>query len=241
MPRRTVPVLVIAAWLVFGCVAQGSSLDDKQAPTALPRDTTTETHTDGAALDGTTDTGATSRALQCPSSSSGRCTYGTGYRLIETLVVDRNLAALGPTAAHGSGASFPYPPGVPPATFVGMWDADPSEPEESGFFTGLCGYLIIEEPYVRVQKTTHACVYRTDPELGPDNAPNLGFWIVQLPRPVTGYDPDTRSLWVYGKGPMTDGDYVQVYGEEGHRPTDWPGPNEDQLLFWLAYDMAPDE
>ncbi len=122
-----------------------------------------------------------------------------------------------------------------------MWDADPSEPEESGFFTGLCGYLIIEEPYVRVQKTTHACAYRTDPELGRDKAPNLGSWIIQLPRPVTRYDPDTRSLWVFGKGPMTDGDYVWVSGDEGQRPTDWPGPHEDQVLFWLAYDMAPDE
>ena len=235
MPRFTVLVVVIAASLVSGCVALEGSLDEKYAPAAPPRDTITETYPNGTAPVGKTDTDATSRALQCASSSSGRCTYGAGYRPIETLLVDRSLAALNRTANDESVVSTPPLPEVPPATFEGMWDVNPGGDGDAG---DLCGHLIIEEPYVYLLVTEHAWGDGSDPGLLRDDDGRLQYYMIMLPRPGTRYDADTRSLWVYDEGPMTDGDHVWASGGQGHRHPDWGEPDLHQRNVWRANGMG---
>ena len=235
-PRRTVLVLVIAAWLVFGCVAQGSSLDDKQAPAALPTNTITETHTDVTAPAATADAGAASSALQCQSSSSGRCVYVPEHRPFESQLDGINRAPASLAANDDSVASTLPPLGAPPSPFVGMWDFDP---DGDGQMAELCGYLIIEEPYVHVLETEHDWGQGFDPGLRRDGNGRLLYSMIMLPRPGTRYDPDTRSLWVHDEGPMTDGDHVSVGGGAGHRQPDWGEADVHQRNVWQANGMSP--
>ena len=235
-PRRTVLALAIAAWLVSGCVAQGSSLDDKQAPTAVPRNTVTETHTDVTAPAATADTGAASSALQCHSSSSGRCVYVPEPRPFESQLDGINRAPAGLAANDDSVASTPPSLGAPPSPFVGMWDFDP---DGDGDLAQLCGYLIIEEPYVHVLATDHDWGQGVDPGLFRDDDGRLQYYMIMLPRPGTRYDPDTRSLWVYDEGPMTDGDHVSASGGQGHRHPNWGEPDLHQRNVWRANGMGP--
>lgn len=123
-----------------------------------------------------------------------------------------------------------------PAAFEGMWDHDPAD---GGDMAELCGYLIIEEPYVHVLETERDWGQDTDPGLARSDNGNLLYSMLMLPRPGTRYDPATRSLWVYDEGPMTDGDHVSVGGGVGRRQPDWPGPNVHQRGLWQANGMGP--
>ena len=140
------------------------------------------------------------------------------------------------TRADSAAGTVPSPAEVPHATFEGMWDDDP---DGDGHSAALCGYLIIEEPYVHVLQTEREWGHEVDPGLARSEDGSLLYAMIMLPRPGTRYDPETRSLWVYGEGPMTDGDHVLVGGGEGYRQPDWPGPNVHQRLLWQANGMGP--
>ena len=103
----------------------------------------------------------------------------------------------------------------------------------------LCGYLIIEEPYVHVLQTERDWGQGTDPGLARSESGSLLYSMLMLPRPGTRYDVATRSLWVYDEGPMTDGDHVSVGGGVGRRQPDWPGPNVHQRGLWQTNSMGP--
>lgn len=152
--------------------------------------------------------------LRCSSSSDGRCRY-----------VPTTTSLISPLAAE-----------VPPAAFEGMWDHDPAD---GGDMAELCGYLIIEEPYVHVLETAPDWGLGTDPGLARSEDGRLQYYMIMLPHPGTRYDPATRSLWVYREGPMTDGDHVSVGGGQGYRQPDWPGPNVHQRRLWQANSMGP--
>ncbi|MCY3586403.1 MAG: hypothetical protein OXH42_05390 [Acidimicrobiaceae bacterium] len=125
---------------------------------------------------------------------------------------------------------------APPAVFEGMWDHDPAD---GGDMAELCGYLIIEEPYVHVLQTERDWGQGTDPGLARSESGSLLYSMLMLPRPGTRYDVATRSLWVYDEGPMTDGDHVSVGGGVGRRQPDWPGPNVHQRGLWQTNSMGP--
>lgn len=140
------------------------------------------------------------------------------------------------TRADRAAGTVPSLTEVPPAAFEGMWDHDPAD---SGDMAELCGYLIIEEPYVHVLETERDWRQDTGPGLARSDSGNLLYSMLMLPRPGTRYDPATRSLWVYREGPMTDGDHVTVGGGVGRRQPDWPGPNVHQRQLWQANSMGP--
>jgi len=103
----------------------------------------------------------------------------------------------------------------------------------------LCGYLVIEEPYVHVLETERYWGQGGDPGLARGEDASLLYSMIMLPRPGTRYEPETRSLWVHHEGPMTDGDHVWVSGGVGRRQPDWPGPNVHQRRLWRANGMGP--
>lgn len=182
-------------------------------------DTTLDTGSDPVGELSPNDAGAAdsddrSPVLQCLSSGDGRCEY-----------VPTTMPLLSPRAAA-----------MPPATFEGMWDHDPAD---GGEMAGLCGYLIIEEPYVHVLVSESDRGRDTDPGLARSEDGRLLYFMIMLPRPGTRYDSATRSLWVYREGPMTDGDHVSVGGGVGYRQPDWPGPNVHQRWLWQANSMGP--
>ncbi len=102
---------------------------------------------------------------------------------------------------------------VPLANFKGMHDDDGRGTEDSIY--KVCGWLYITEPYVNVLVTP------------PDWHPNIDFasldiedldedsveviWML-LPRYGTRYHAPSKSLWVWGSEPMTNGDYVCAGG-----------------------------
>ena len=126
---------------------------------------------------------------------------------------------------------------APPAQFEGMWSYELGDMSEDA---ELCGYLIIEEPYVHVLATE----FGWDPDIDPglrrhESDGSLVYYWVLLPRAGTRYDQRTRSLWVWDEGPMTDGDHVSLGGsQEGS--TSVPG-NFHRDKSWLATGMSPVE
>ncbi len=127
---------------------------------------------------------------------------------------------------------------VPIATFKGMWDYDPND---GGQMAELCGYLIIEEPYVHLLATEPEWEDDVDPGLSRGARGELLYFLLLLPHPATRYDSQTRSLWMFDEGPMTDGDHVWVSGGDGHRPLDWDVGNVHERRFWQANGMGPAE
>lgn len=123
---------------------------------------------------------------------------------------------------------------APLAQFEGMWSYERGDMSHDA---ELCGYLIIEEPYVHVLATDVGWDPDTDSGLRRHEADgSLVYYWVLLPRSGTRYDPQTRSLWVWDNGPMTDGDHVSVGGsQEGS--TSVPGSfHRDKS--WLASGMG---
>ncbi len=179
----------------------------------MPLGPTTQVLTEAASSDSTADAGVASRVLQCSSESTGECAYVTTTTAIN----------ISPLAAE-----------APLAAFKGMWDHDPAD---GGHMADLRGYLFIEEPYVHVLPGCiggeHGAVQRLDR----DANGALQYSMLLLPRPGTRYNSQTRSLWVYDQGPMTDGDYVLVGGGEGHRPLAWGVGNVHERRLWRASSM----
>lgn len=141
-----------------------------------------------------------------------------------------------PRTRADSAETVPSLAEVSPATFEGMRDHVPAD---GGEMAELCGYLVIEDPYVHVLQTAHDSGHGVDPGLARSDSDSLLYSMLLLPRPGTRYDPATRSLWVYDQGPMTDGDHVSVGGGEGYRQPDWPDPNMHQRLLWQVNSMGP--
>ncbi len=211
MSRRRL-AWVIAASLLTGCAAETADSGHGQATAAQSTDTLSG---DAQGVE-TTDAGAPSRVVRCLPSSNGRCTYvTTTTSWVSPLAVD-----------------------VPIATFKGMWDDDPAD---GGQMARACGYLIIEEPYVHLLQTAPEWERGIDPGLLRGPRGELQYLMLQLPRPGTRYDAQTRSLFVYHQGPMTDGDHVMVGGGQGHRPLDAEIANVHERRFWRANSMGPTE
>lgn len=142
--------------------------------------------------------------------------------------------SLAPTTATTAG---PTTTAAPLAEFAGMWSYESGDEHHNA---ELCGYLIIEEPYVHVLETAHGW----DPDIDPGlsrNAHDEGLFYhwINLPRSGTRYDPRTRSIWVWDDGPMTDGDHVSVGGSSGAGAS-FPS-NVHHRHPWLASSMAPSE
>ncbi len=108
----------------------------------------------------------------------------------------------------------------------------------------LCGYLIIEDPYVYVLAIQPDMGDRIDlgriRTLSRTGHGDLERWLVQLPRAGTRYDPHTRLLWVFEEGPMTDGDRVSVSGGTGS-DADLRAGGIHELRPWQANGMGPAE
>ena len=126
---------------------------------------------------------------------------------------------------------------APLAQFEGMWSYELGDMSEDA---ELCGYLIIEEPYVHVLATG----FGWDPDIDPglrrhESDGSLVYYWVLLPRSGTRFDPQTRSLWVWDAGPMTDGDHVSVGGSQ-ESSSSIPG-NFHRDKSWLASGMSPAE
>ncbi len=102
----------------------------------------------------------------------------------------------------------------------------------------LCGYLIIEEPYVHVLATDHGWDPNIDPGLRrKTHDGSLDYLWINLPRTGTRYDPNTRSIWVWDDGPMTDGDHVSLGGSAGGDNTSMGG-SIHRREPWLATSMV---
>lgn len=125
---------------------------------------------------------------------------------------------------------------APLAQFEGMWSYELGDDHHEA---ELCGYLIIEEPYVHVLATEAGWDPDIDPGLHRSDEGSLVYHWINLPRSGTRYDPRTRSLWVWGEGPMTDGDHVSVGGaSDGQLAGAY---NLHQHNPWLTNSMGPAE
>lgn len=202
---------VVAIAVLAACTADGDPRPDLASAASVTAQVRSDAYVSTAS---TTGSDGASRALRCSSADGGGCVY-----------VTTTTALLSAAAAA-----------APPATFEGMWDHDPST---GGHMAELCGYLVIEEPYVHVLETERDWGQDDDPGLARSEDGSLVYSMIMLPRPGTRYDPATRSLWVYREGPMTDGDHVSVSGGVGYRQPDWPGPNVHQRSLWQANGMGP--
>ncbi len=140
---------------------------------------------------------------------------------------------LGDPSLRHSDPHRPTPRANAKRQFEGMWSY---ERGDMGHDAQLCGYLIVEEPYVHILATGFGWDPDIDPGLRRNEADgSLVYYWVLLPRSGTRYDPRTRSLWVWDEGPMTDGDHVSVGGsQEGS--TSIPG-NFHRDKSWLATGM----
>lgn len=130
---------------------------------------------------------------------------------------------------------------VPLADFRGMWGFEPGDEHDDA---RVCGYLVIEYPYVRVIVTETAGGRAPDSDIEPglnrDDDGNLDSYWINLPRSGTRYDQQARSLWVWEQGPMTDGDHVAVGGSGGTLSTAG-AYNSYERNPWLANSMEPAE
>ncbi|WP_419839161.1 hypothetical protein [Candidatus Poriferisodalis sp.] len=119
------------------------------------------------------------------------------------------------------------------------------EPGDDAADARVCGYLIIEDPYIHVLVTEtigeSAPDSSIEPGLSRDDDGNLIYSWINLPRSGTRYDPQTRSLWVWDVGPMTDGDHVSVggYGSFAHTDKTGDAYNVHQRNPWYANTMSP--
>lgn len=101
---------------------------------------------------------------------------------------------------------------APQAEFRGMWGY---ERGDEYHLAQQCGWLYIDEPYVLVLFAESDWVLGVDFDLDSVEVDSVdSSWII-LPRSGTRYDPQSRSLWVWDDGPMTDSDYVCVGGSGG--------------------------
>ncbi|WP_419907523.1 hypothetical protein [Candidatus Poriferisodalis sp.] len=93
-----------------------------------------------------------------------------------------------------------------------MWGYELGDEDHSA---QQCGWLYIDEPYVLVLFAESDWVPGADFDLDSVEGDSVDHsWII-LPRSGTRYDSQSRSLWVWDDGPMTDGDYVCVGGSGG--------------------------
>ncbi len=249
---RKLLALALAASVIVGCTNRDDFAESRQEHSSLAEEVNSE-----------------GRVLRCLSSGDGKCLHYLNRLSGSSVSIDNSMAdcaadsySCGPlvremaeraAAAYAgfvSGTfSFARPPlpirtkrpvpDAPLAEFAGMWDFNPYEDR---YWFDVCGYLIIEEPYVHVLSTySHGGAQQSEPQskLQRRGEGDLIYFMLMLPRPDTRYDPDSRSLWINDNGPFTDGDHVSVGGGVGHRQPDWPGPNVHQRNLWQANSMGP--
>lgn len=230
MTPRRVFALVTAAWILAGCIGKAGNADEIRQSVAPTADMVAATAPDRT---GAIDGGA--RAIRCPSSGSAECVYVADGRPIESRVVGNRRKQPTPTSGAEQVAIAPNVDEAPPAAFEGMWEYDP---DDGGHMAELCGYLIIEDPYVYVLATQPDSGDHVDPALSRTGDGDLEYWMIQLPRAATRYNPHTRSLWVFEEGPMTDGDHVSVSGGTGS-VADLRSGNGHGRPPWQANGMEP--